>query len=566
MSSVPSANAPRLDGLNPDAIAQAVEDGKALLGAYLRAELESGPIAALHTIRTGLPTSSPQRWLDCARCMIDADRALPAASLLQSAATQFPESLEVRYWLALALWHADQVAPAEAILRSVIATQPAFPEAAKQLAALLRGQGRMEAATAVMQRLHAVTADSGGRLDCVRFIESCQRQHRALSLIESDIDAVTQDPVVLVIAGKLALEVGRFELARTSLLAALHAGIDLNTWHIAVGLSDAQRYATKNHGDFALFESLLGIPALSPRGRAAVLFAIAKAHDDVGDYARAATALREANTLLRKARAWPRDEWCAQIEATLAAPAPSIVRAAPADWTPIFIVGLPRTGTTLLAELLGRHPDVHNRGEMPTLDFVARGLAASRREDDPLALDEAAALYEAHMRQDDAPARAYIDKNPMNFQHLGVIARLFPQACILHCRRDIRDTALSLWGHFFANDAYAFTRDFEDIAAFAAGHDRLMARWKRMLPQPVLEVDYEDLVAQPAGVLARIFEHAGLAPFDTFASTSRSDSVIATTSRWQARQPIYQRSVRRWESYAPYIPELTNVFRDGTSR
>lgn len=538
------------------------ESGRSLFDAFLRDASESGPIAALRVIRARLPADSPQLWLDCARCMIEGGHPLPAAGVLESAAAKFQDSLDVRYWLAMALWHADEIASAEAILRGVIGTHPTYADAARQLAKLLRGQGRMEAATAVMETLHAVAAENDIRLECVRFIEGCQRQNRAAALIEKDIVGAAADPVLLVAAGQLAQQCGRFHVARKHFLAALHAGIDLNAWFVTLGLADTQRYESVHHPDFALFERVLGTPGLSQRAHANVLFALAKAYDDIGDYARATAALREANLVMRAACAWSRADWRAQVAATIRESVRDAAPESQSDVTPIFVVGLPRTGTTLLAELLGRHPQVRNRGELPTLPFVARDLAASGRREDPLALNEATTLYSMHLRQDDAPVRAYVDKNPLNFRYLGLIARLLPQARIIHCRRDIRDTALSLWSHVFAHEDYGFTYDFEDIAAFSEGHDRLMAHWKRVLPLPVLDVDYEDLVTTPATTLKRIVQHAGLPEFDPLTSTPRIDSVIASTSWWQARQPIYQRSVQRWAAYAPYVPELTTVFRD----
>ncbi|MEO5622691.1 MAG: sulfotransferase [Dokdonella sp.] len=537
------------------------ESGQSLFDAYLRGAAESDPLVAMRAILVRLPTDSPLLWLECARCMMAGGHPLPAAGVLQSAAARFGDSLDVRYWLAVALWHADQVAPAEAMLRDLVAAQPTYPGAAMQLAILLRSQGRMEAATATMEALHAVAVENEIRLECVRFIAGCQRQNRAAVLMDKDIAAGTGDPVMLAIGGNLAQEVGHFDIARTRFLAALDGGIDLNAWFVAFGLAETQRYSSGDHPDFALFEGLLE-RNLSPDARAAVLFALAKAYDDVGDYARATIALRKANALVRTAHPWSRDDWHAQVEATIEHSAPAIVSRLQPNWSPVFIVGLPRTGTTLIAELLGRHPWVRNRGELPTLPFVAKGLAASGRTHDQDAVDETASVYAMHMRQDDAPARIYIDKNPMNFQHVGLIARLFPQARVIHCRRDIRDTALSLWCRLFAHDDYGFSYDFEDIAAFAQGHDRLMAHWKRVLPLNILDVSYEDLVADSASAMARILDYLKLPDFDLSASAAQTDSVIASTSRWQARQPIYQRSVQRWKAYSPYLPELTTAFTE----
>lgn len=424
------------------------------------------------------------------------------------------------------------------MLRDLVAAHPTYPGAALQLAILLRSRGRMEAATATMEALHAVAVENEIRLECVRFIAGCQRQNRAALLTDKDVAAGTGDPVMLAIGGNLAQEVGRFDVARTRYLAALDGGIDLNTCFVALGLAETQRYAPVDHPDFALFEALLN-RSLSPDARAAILFALTKACDDVGDYARATAALRTANALVRAAHAWSRDDWHAQVEAMFEQPTPAVVSRLQSDWSPVFIVGLPRTETT------------RRTADAP---FVAEGLAASGRTHDQDAVDETASVYAMHMRQDDAPARVYVDKSPMNFQHVGLIARLFPRALIIHCQRDIRDTALSLWCRRFAHDDYGFSYEFEDIAAFAQGHDRLMAHWKRVLPLTILDVSYEALVADSASAMARILDYLKLPDFGLSASAARTDSVIASTSRHRPGSRSISDQANAGKPTAPTFP------------
>ncbi len=230
------------------------------------------------------------------------------------------------------------------------------------------------------------------------------------------------------------------------------------------------------------------------------------------------------------------------------------------DGVPIFVVGLPRTGTTLVAELLGRHPDIRNRGELPTLAYLAERLAGLDAAQRTGALDDAAAVYLAHLRRDDAPARCYIDKNPLNFRYLDTVAALFPNARVIYCRRHARDTALSIWSQSFAHDDYGFAADFHDIAAVATGCDDLMAHWERSLSIPIITVDYEQVTTDPATTIAQLVAQLGLAPFDLAQANPDVASAITSASQWQARQPIHQRSVERWRSYADYLPELIELF------
>jgi hypothetical protein len=175
-------------------------------------------------------------------------------------------------------------------------------------------------------------------------------------------------------------------------------------------------------------------------------------------------------------------------------------------------------------------------------------------------VDDAAAIYLAHLRRDDAPARCYIDKNPLNFRYLDTIAALFPNARVIYCRRQARDTALSIWSQSFAHDDYGFAGDFHDIAAMAAGCDELMAHWHRSLSIPIITIDYEQVAADPATTIAQLIAQLGLTPFDPAQADHGSTSVITSASQWQARQPIHQRSVERWRNYVDYLPELIELF------
>jgi tetratricopeptide (TPR) repeat protein len=398
-------------------------------------------------------------------------------------------------------------------------------------------------------------------LEWARFMRECQRQDLALELCERELARGNADPQLEALAGNLAQELGRFKQARKHYLDAIARGIDLNLWFVLGSLASIERYRDRQHPDFALFESRVRDPALSPRARAAILFAQGKAFDDIGDFASAARAWREANALMHPLGSWSRVTWQAFVTARIASAPPPVNRAvAHDDGVPIFVVGLPRTGTTVVAEWLGRHPDICNRGELPTLGYLAErlnGLDATQRT---AALDEAAAIYLTHLRRDDAPARCYIDKNPLNFRYLDTIASLFPNARVIHCRRQARDTALSIWSQSFAHDDYGFAADFHDIAAMASGCDALMAHWRGRLPIPIITVDYEQVAADPAAAIAQLVAQLGLAPFDPAQANHEATAAITSASQWQARQPIHQRSVERWRNYAEDLPELIELF------
>jgi len=455
---------------------------------------------------------------------------------------------------AQALWRQNRVESARELLESLLVQHPGHAEATGLLAQLLQSQGQLGAASQVMAaQARATGLVPPDTLRCAQFIQQCRRQPLAAALCEEAIAAGKADADLLALAGNLARELGDFGTARVRYEAALAAGVDLDRWFVLGALAATRRYATPDDPDFARLSAHFRQPDASAPARAASGFGLAKAYDDIGDYASAAATLREANRLARQARGWSRADWSQWLAQRLQAPPAGPALAPAADFVPIFIVGLPRSGTTLAATRLDRHTLVRNRDESPMLSYLATQLQASGLQHRGEALRQAAALYRQHAVQDDPPVRWYIDKDPNNFRYLDLVAALFPQARVIHCRRDPRDVALSIWSQDFAHPHYALASDLGDIADFIQGHDRLMRHWRDTLALPIHELDYEAMVADPAGTLAAVRRFVGL-PAD--AADAPSPAAIGSASVWQARQPIYATSVGRWRHYLPWVPEL----------
>jgi hypothetical protein len=228
-------------------------------------------------------------------------------------------------------------------------------------------------------------------------------------------------------------------------------------------------------------------------------------------------------------------------------------------FVPIFVVGLPRSGTTLTATLLGGQSGVRNRGELRVLPYIASRLIEGGYLGDARVIGEAARLYFAQVRQDDEPATWYVDKNPLNFRYLHIVSAMFPLARIIHCRRSRRDNSLSLWGQDFAHPDLGFAYDFSDIADFAAGYDLLMRHWRQTLPIPIYDLEYETLVADPERILRELRDFIGVPSAASRHGSAPLCTPITSSSYWQARQPIYATSVGRWRRYLPFVPELADI-------
>lgn len=459
-----------------------------------------------------------------------------------------------------ALWVAGDAVTAEAQLRTMFARQPRCATAGL-LGQILRSQGRMNAAAAAMEASAALRGgDRQGLLHDAQFIRECQRQDLALALCERELTRDDSDPQLHALCGNLAQELGRFESAQAHYRAAMARGIDMNVWFVLHSLAAVQRYRDSQHADFALLRRHAEDPALTPRARTAVLFGLGKACDDVGDYAAAARAWRQANRLMRELDPWSRSRWNAWVATRLsAAPLPPR-RISTRTPCPILVVGLPRSGTTLVAHWLSRHPQICNRGELPTLGFLANGLATIDSARCGAAVEEAAGIYLGHLLRDDPPMPYYLDKNPLNLRYLDAMAAMFPQTRIIYCRRDRRDVALSIWSQSFASKEYGFAADFADIAALGQGCDALMAHWRQVLPLPVHVVDYEQFVKAPSVAIDTLLTQLEMAPLDWRQAPPAAAGPVTSASQWQVRQQVHARSVGRWRHYADHVPELEQLF------
>lgn len=299
--------------------------------------------------------------------------------------------------------------------------------------------------------------------------------------------------------------------------------------------------------------------------KALVGYGLLKFHDRRKDYAAAAQAGLVANAARRRRMG-------ALDRAALTARVDGIVGTFTRDFfarrrrlglgleQPVFIVGLPRSGTTLTEQILSAHPRLHGAGELPDLSRIAARCISDGEEPWQAAcrLDEASSRERAHdylkALRDGAPddCLRISDKSPLNFFHLALVALLFPNARVVHCRRDVRDNALSIWMENF-NPDQLYATDFDDLAFFHAEYERLMAHWRNVLPVQILDVRYEATVQDVEAQARRLLSFLDV-PWDARClDFHRNDRAVQTPSRWQVRQPIYTGSIGRWRHYAPHI-------------
>ena len=298
-----------------------------------------------------------------------------------------------------------------------------------------------------------------------------------------------------------------------------------------------------------------------------IQFGLGKAFDDIGEYEQAIRRYNGANALRARSAHFDRaaiarryDDLIASYDAEDLASSAYRRPLRDEDDVPVFIVGLPRSGTTLAEQILSSHPAVAAGGELQF--WRVRALELRRfvsGAPDPAALSQAADDYFALLRGVGPTAKRVTDKAPLNYEELGLIRLALPGARIVHCRRNPVDTALSIYFTEFAS-SLGFAFDRGDIVFMYRQYERLMAHWRRILPpDKLLELDYERLVADREAQTRRLVAFAGLEWDDACLEHERNARIVRTASVWQARQPIYTTSVGRWRRYEPWLGELREL-------
>lgn len=251
----------------------------------------------------------------------------------------------------------------------------------------------------------------------------------------------------------------------------------------------------------------------------------------------------------------------------------SLPRADTGSQRPIFILGMPRSGTSLTEQILASHPDVYGAGELAEVKKITKNMEASRKNK-PIAsyIDVIAELTQqdmnkyAHQYLDsiaklDAEALHVTDKMPHNFLHIGVISLLFPDARIIHCRRNPLDNALSIYFQSFSW-THDYAINLADIGRFYKVYESFMRHWEKVVDIPIMTVQYEDMVEDQETISRKLIEFCGLEWNDKILDFHGSERAIATASYDQVRQPIYKTSRERWRNYEKHLGPLIEALED----
>jgi tetratricopeptide (TPR) repeat protein len=535
-------------------------------------------------------------WLTLAAALLRAGRPADAIAPLREAARAQPDDANILHDLGLACLEAGQIQDAIAALQAAIAARPRFADAHLRLGIALEAAGAVDAALASYRRAARIVpalADAqyraGDLLDSLGRTEDAIAAWRraaapapkttlgriatAKALLAEHRDAAAErtlrqalaleanNAVALELLGETLAAAGRFEEAEACLLQAAAASP-----HRAGCYYEAVRCRRIGPGDDALIgrmQAVLGIPGLEPAQRSRLHLALGKAHADRGDPARAMHHFDAAAELRDTITRFDLAAFEARVDRLIAQFPPERITAALAtacqDTTPILILGLPRSGTTLVEQILSAHPAIAGGGELPFWNARAPALLASAT---PAELAAAAADYLRELRAVSPRAPHVTDKMPLNVQQAGLIHLALPRATIIHCHRHPADTALSIHQTHF-NPRMAFPTGGAALVGYIRATHRLAAHWRHILPPArFIDVAYETLVTAPEPAIRRLIDAIGLPWHQACLHPEQNRRAVKTPSKFQARQPISPAAIGRRREYAPWLGALSALLDD----
>ncbi len=426
---------------------------------------------------------------------------------------------------------------AEAAYRRAIELKPDLAEAYYHFATCLQQQGYIE--------------------------QAFQRFSEALVLRPDYTDASAGQVMMLE-------RLGRFQEAEDILRPLLEGHRD--NMQVALAFGDMARHLDQREQALAMLETL-DPQGLQKWARIQRNFVIGDLYDDAGQHSKAFAHYHAANaedhpgysvTLTRHQYALMKAAYSSDRQA-------SRPRASNRSGLPVFIVGMPRSGTTLLEQILASHPDVYGAGELEDMQRLSLMMQkhlnsklpypACMADATTATLDRIAGEYLEHLQAYAPDARRIVDKMPHNYQALGLIDSLFPGARVLHCKRNPIDTCVSIYFKHF-NSFHPYASDLKSLGLFYRQYEQLMDYWKRTLAVPIFDVQYEEVVANQEEMSRRILEFVGLEWDERCLNYHQHERTVITPSYDQVRKPIYTGSVGRWRRYEKHLGPLLEALGD----
>jgi tetratricopeptide (TPR) repeat protein len=496
---------------------------------------------------------------------------------LRKALLKYPNAAPIHNALGVVLYGQKRMPEAAASFQRVVALVPNEAEGFANLGNALREAGlHAEAQSNYLQAIKLNGQFARAHFDLAslhyqqdRFTEAELGYRRALKLKPDYLEACNN-------LGRSIRRQGRLEEAQDYFEKAM--SIDPDSVEAYFNMASLRKF-TMEDSEPAHMEKLVSkVPFLPENSRIRYWFALGKMREDLGRYDDAYCAYAEGNRL-KHAQISPNeavkialiDNVRRVFDERFFAGRPTTTSSGK---SPIFIVGMPRSGTSLIEQILSTHPDIHGAGELPDLENLLFALATDAGKPGEAYPEIVARLPpEALLRLGDAyidrvwklapEASRITDKMMSNFAHIGMIRLMFPQAKIIHAMRDPMDSCFSCYATLFAKNNLDFAYDLGSLGRYYARYIELMQHWQKILPAgSILELHYEDMVTDTEAQARRLLDYLDL-PWDPRClSFHENKRVVRTASAAQVRRPVYKSSVSRWKHFEVHLEPLLDIVKD----
>lgn len=469
--------------------------------------------------------------------------------------------------LGVALQVQGKLDKAVASYGKALAVSPQLAEAHNNLGNALKDQGKLDAAVASYDRALVIApgnAEAHNNLgialkDQGKMEEAVASYGRALAIAPDYAKAHSNLGNARLAQGKLdqAVDSYRCALANAPRLAEVHM-------HLA-----GVRNFTEYNSDIKAMEDVFAGTSLSDEQRMYLAFGLGKSFEDLRQYDKAFDFYRIGNRLKRATFAYSMTTVEQNFTRSKETFTQDLFNSRQAgglcDPTPIFILGMPRSGTSLVEQILASHPHVYGAGELNFLHRVVEsrfsrvdddGFTAMLHGAEDVDFSAAGSDYLKLINARSDGAEFITDKMPLNFHLIGMIKLMLPKAIIIHCRRDPLDTCLSIFKNYFSADGNYFAYDLVELGRYHNLYSDLMAHWRNVLPGFIYDIHYEDVVADQEGQSRALLDHCGLEWDEACLNFHQTRRPVHTASAAQVRRPIYKDSIESWKRYESQLTPL----------
>jgi tetratricopeptide (TPR) repeat protein len=509
----------------------------------------------------------------------DLERPAEAEAAYKRALTLKPDYLEAQANLVLAYKDMKQFDDALAAAHEVLKRNPQHADTLAYMGAIYVDQDKLELAFDALNKSLKIAPNKPETLNMMgRALFEADQPQKAIALYQRAIALKPDFSDPYNNLGNALKEIGKFDEA----MKAFETCLALSPTSIGtyVNLVDAHKFRSNDDRHLKAIEvQLAKADSLSEERRMQMSFAGAKAYDDLKRYDEAFPLLLRGNSLKRKTIGYDEATILGYFDRIKNVITEDVIRAKSGGGaqsrTPIFVLGMPRSGTTLVEQILASHPRVAGAGELKDMSNTVNAVRGRDGTQIPFpefvpaaTAEEIARIGEAYLQKlsRHAPgAERITDKMPSNFYFLGLIHLALPGAKVIHTNRNAVDTCVSCYSKLFAGHQDQ-TYDLGELGRYYRAYHGLMAHWRRVLPQGAfLDVQYEEVVADTEGQARRILDYCGLEWDAKVLDFHRTERPVKTASSSQVRQPIYSSSVARWRNYekflGPLLAELGDLAR-----